>query len=63
MPLDVVWIRDGRVAGIATLQPCSSAPCPHEASPGPVDAILEAPAGTFGSAAPGSVVDVGSVPD
>lgn len=47
VPLDVVWIRDGHVAGVVTLQPCQADPCSREASPGAVDAILEAPAGTF----------------
>ncbi|MBZ6371365.1 MAG: DUF192 domain-containing protein [Microbacterium hominis] len=57
-PLDVVWIREGRVIGVVTLQPCSSDPCPREASPDVVDAILEAPAGTFADVAPGAAVDV-----
>lgn len=58
VPLDVVWIRDGRVTGLVTLQPCSTDPCPREASPGVVDAILEAPAGTFPDTTPGAFVDV-----
>lgn len=58
VPLDVVWIRDGRVTGIVTLQPCSTEPCPREPSPGDVDAILEAPAGTFAGVSPGVSVDV-----
>lgn len=28
VPLDIVWIRDGRVTGVVTLQPCMSDPCP-----------------------------------
>lgn len=44
--------------GVVTLQPCSSDPCPREASPDVVDAILEAPAGTFADVAPGAAVDV-----
>lgn len=28
VPLDVVWIRDGRVTGVVTLRPCTSDPCP-----------------------------------
>lgn len=47
VPLDIAWIRDGRVTGVVTLQPCTSDPCPRETSPGVVDAILEAPADTF----------------
>jgi len=58
VPLDIVWIRDGRVTGVVTLHPCSSDPCPREASPGVVDAILEAAAGTFADVAPGAAVDV-----
>lgn len=57
VPLDVVWIRDGRVTGIVTLQPCSTDPCPREPSPGAVDAILEAPAGTFSQTAVGAAVE------
>ena len=58
VPLDVVWMRDGRVTGVVTLQPCSTEPCPRETSPGVVDAILEAPAGTFAGIDPGTLVDV-----
>lgn len=35
MPFDVVWIRDGRVEGVVTLQPCTTANAPaspHQAS-------------------------------
>lgn len=58
VPLDVVWIRNDRVTGVVTLQPCSSDPCPRETSSGVVDAILEAPAGTFVGTVPGATVDV-----
>ncbi|WP_144797901.1 DUF192 domain-containing protein [Microbacterium paludicola] len=58
VPLDVVWIRDGRVTGVVTLQPCSTEPCPREPSPGAVDAILEAPAGTFADVTLGAAVDM-----
>lgn len=58
VPLDVVWIREGRVTGVVTLQPCSSDPCPREASQGVVDAILEVAAGTFADVDPGAAVDV-----
>lgn len=57
VPLDVVWIRDGRVTGVVTLQPCSTDPCPREPSPGIVDAILEAPAGTFAQTTVGAAVE------
>jgi uncharacterized protein len=60
VPLDVVWIRDGRVTGVVTLQPCSTDPCPREPSPGAVDAILEAPAGTFSDVLPETTVQVES---
>lgn len=58
VPLDVVWIRDGRVTGVVTLHPCTGDPCPREASPGVVDAILEAPAGTFSDAQTGARVSI-----
>lgn len=57
VPLDVVWIRDGRVTGVVTLQPCTDDPCPTEASPGAIDAMLEAPAGTFTHVEVGAAVD------
>lgn len=60
VPLDVVWIREGRVTGVVTLQPCSFDPCPREASPGVVDAILEAPADTFHDARIGELVSIGN---
>ena len=60
VPLDVVWIRDGRVTGVVTLQPCSTDACPREESPGVVDAILEAPAGTFSHVSPETTVQVES---
>lgn len=58
VPLDVVWVRDGRVERVVTLQPCTEDPCPREASPGVVDAILEAPAGTFAGIEAGTPVTV-----
>jgi uncharacterized membrane protein (UPF0127 family) len=58
IPLDVVWIRDGRVTGVVTLQPCTSDRCPRETSPGVVDAILEAPADTFAGIANGTTVEI-----
>lgn len=57
VPLDVVWIRDGRVTGVVTLQPCTNDPCPRETSPGVVDAILEAPADTFRDVPDGAPVN------
>lgn len=58
VPLDIVWIHDGRVTGIVTLQPCTSDLCPRESSPGAVDAILEAPAGTFAGTKAGTVITI-----
>jgi uncharacterized protein len=57
-PIDVVWISDQQVAGIDTLTPCKQGEeCPRISSPGTVDAILEAPRGTFQGIPPGTPVE------
>lgn len=57
IPLDVVWIKDGEVLRVDTLNPCVSDiqdECDRTPSPGDVDTILEAPAGTFAHVQPGT---------
>lgn len=59
IPLDVVWIKDGEVLRVDTLNPCVSDiqdECARTPSPGDVDTILEAPAGTFAHVQPGTIV-------
>lgn len=61
VPLDVAWIADGVVVEVRTLQPCTAAStelCERWKSPGPVDALLELPAGALGNVVPGAVVSV-----
>lgn len=60
IPLDVVWIRDGEVLRVDTLNPCVSDDqdeCERTASPRDVDTILEATAGTFAKVKPGTKVE------
>ncbi|GAA1892112.1 hypothetical protein GCM10009715_42050 [Paeniglutamicibacter psychrophenolicus] len=60
IPLDVVWIRDGRVLRVDTLNPCVSdieSECQRTPSPGEIDTILEAGAGVFAHVQPGTRVD------
>lgn len=60
VPLDIAWIRDGAVAGVDTMPPCPETvqDCPSYPSPGPVDAALEARAGTFDGVEVGARVTV-----
>lgn len=61
VPLDVAWITDGVVVEVRTLQPCTAAStelCERWKSPGPVDALLELPAGALGNVVSGAVVSV-----
>ncbi len=47
--IDVVWIDAGTVRSVAYLSPCTQPNqdlCPRLSSPGPVDAVLEVPAGS-----------------
>lgn len=60
IPLDVVWIRNGEVLRVDTLNPCVSDDqneCERTPSPGDVDTILEATAGTFAKVKPGTKVE------
>jgi len=58
VPIDVAWIEDDRVIGVATLDPCTEVDqttCPRSA-PGPATALLEVPAGALADVAAGDVV-------
>ena len=41
IPLDMVFLRKGRIVRTLTAQPCSTAPCPFYRSDGVVDQIIE----------------------
>jgi uncharacterized protein len=50
VPLSIVWAADGRVVGVAEMEPCRSADpsqCRRYPSPEPFDLAVEAHAGTF----------------
>ena len=45
-PLDLVYVRDGRVQQIkANVPPCNAMPCPKYSSDSPVDGVIELQAG------------------
>ena len=45
-PLDLVYVRDGRVQQIkANVPPCNAMPCPKYSSDAPVDGVIELRAG------------------
>ena len=45
-PLDLVYVRDGRVQQIkANVPPCNAMPCPKYSSDAPVDGVIELQAG------------------
>lgn len=45
-PLDLVYVRDGRVQQIrANVPPCKAMPCPSYSSDAPVDGVIELQAG------------------
>jgi len=45
-PLDLVYVRDGRVQQIkANVPPCKAMPCPKYSSDAPVDGVIELQAG------------------
>uniref|UniRef100_UPI00201228D6 DUF192 domain-containing protein n=1 Tax=Argonema antarcticum TaxID=2942763 RepID=UPI00201228D6 len=49
VPLDIVFVRQGRVVAIAHFTPpCYQQPCPIYKPPVPVDAVIELPAGMAG---------------
>ena len=60
VPIDVAWIDDDHVIGVATLDPCTEADqttCPRATAPGPATALLEVPAGALADVATGDVVE------
>jgi uncharacterized membrane protein (UPF0127 family) len=60
IPIDLAWIRDGRIIGVETLQPCPSREqCPLQPSPGPVDHVLEVPASALAQIPTGAEVMIG----
>ena len=59
VPIDVAWIDDDRVIGVATLDPCTDVDqtaCPRSTAPGPATALLEVPAGALADVDAGDVV-------
>lgn len=59
VPIDVAWIDDDAVIGVATLDPCTEVDqttCPRLTAPGPATALLEVPAGALADVAVGDVV-------
>lgn len=49
VPLDIVFVRQGRVVAIAhSTPPCYQESCPRYKPPVPVDAVIELPAGMAG---------------
>ena len=45
-PLDLIYVRDGRVQQIkANVPPCNAMPCPKYSSDAPVDGVIELQAG------------------
>lgn len=61
VPLDIAWIRAGRVVGTTRMAPCPDLgpKCPVYPSPGPVDAALEVGAGGLSGVRPGATVRLG----
>jgi uncharacterized membrane protein (UPF0127 family) len=58
--IDLAWIREGRILAVETLRPCPSRDqCPGHASPGPVDTVLEVPAGSLAGIPSGTQVMIG----
>jgi uncharacterized membrane protein (UPF0127 family) len=60
VPLDIAFIREGRVAEVRSMTPCRADPCPLTVPDAAFDAALEVPAGTFAEAGvgPGAVLEV-----
>ncbi len=59
VPIDVAWIDDDRVIGVATLDPCTEVDqttCPRSTAPGSATALLEVAAGALADVAAGDVV-------
>lgn len=60
-PIDIAWIRDGRIIATDTLPICTISDlddCPRWDAPGDVDALLETAAGVLDDIAPGTSVTV-----
>ncbi|MGO1506716.1 MAG: DUF192 domain-containing protein [Microbacterium sp.] len=58
-PIDIAWIRDGRIIATDTLPICTTPDpddCPRWESPGDVDALLETTAGALDAIEPGTPV-------
>lgn len=58
-PIDIAWIRDGRIIATDTLPVCTLPEmddCPRWDSPGDVDALLETTAGTLDDIAPDTAI-------
>ncbi|MBU3995082.1 MAG: DUF192 domain-containing protein [Actinobacteria bacterium] len=58
-PIDIAWIRDGRILATDTLPGCPTPDpddCPRWDSPGDVDALLETTAGALDAIEPGTPV-------
>jgi uncharacterized protein len=53
VPLSIAWAAEGRVVGIAEMEPCPESDpnnCPRYPAPAAFDLAVEAPAGTFTAA-------------
>lgn len=60
-PLDIAWIAHGKVLATDTLSACTKtdqAGCPRWTSPTPVEALLEVPAHSLATVAPGMAVTI-----
>lgn len=66
VPLDLVFVLEGRVAEVARLVPCRADPCPLTTSRDAVHFAVELPAGTLARAGlgAGALVEIlGTLPD
>lgn len=63
IPLHILFIRDGVVTEIRSMQPCEADPCPLTTPAEPYEQALEVAVGTLGGIAVGARVEVfGRVP-
>lgn len=63
-PIDIAWIRDGRIIATDTLSTCTEPDvddCPRWDSPGDIDALLETPAGTLDNITTGTPITLSAV--
>ncbi|MGH2830643.1 MAG: DUF192 domain-containing protein [Actinomycetota bacterium] len=58
VPLHILFIRDGRVLEIRTMQPCAADPCPLTVPAQPYSSALEVPLGVLGSLTAGARAEV-----